>query len=1547
MRAAIPDVGHLLAVDYQELGNLKPQIYYRVPDQPPASYDAPWYGGRDYSWNFAGDCPNSQVPVTYNDYGEELCFDEGEMIESLIENLRSFYCNPHTGQNCHVSDFEVVGEYDTPYNVLYGSRFSSYNSKKVEFFEDSAGNAYLRTFSLFKEQPFTCPAGMHPIGRTSDISYYPNVCRSLIRSSISKHEFKQVRTCPANANPCHPATGDKSRAEADFTFGGRVFTRFYHSMREVGFLESSLAPGWTHSFAARLYPYSGMMLSPEGYKHDIRWLSGSTIVVPGLGNALIEQDAASGDWLLGAADGEVWRFNSQGRLLAMTNARNPARDIRFLHQQMPATRFVSSRYLLVQAVDSTGRILQFHHDEHYRLAGVTLPDGHLLTYDYDAQGNLAAVNYGNNQTKQYHYGETELAANGDSGLLTGITSEDGQRYASFGYDLYGRVTSSVLHGAEGLVDTTFIRYTAANVAEVDTAAGDVRHYTYSSSPDRSPVSITDASGTITKAYDHYARLTSQADANGTQKLYSYTNGRLTQIIEAANATDGTKRTTQTDWHATHNAPIERRTLDATNTLFAKTTWTYNTRGQVLTTTQTDPATNATRITTNTWCEQPDVDVSTCPRVGLLLSVDGPRTDVADIATYEYRLADAAGCDTSPVTCAYRKGDLWKTTNALGHVAEIAAYDGAGRVLESIDPNGVVTQYTYHPRGWLASRTVKGAVPTGDAVTTFAYDATGQIARITSPDGEYLDYEYDDAHRLVAIENAAGERIDYTLDTAGNRTAEATKDASAAITRQLSRTYDLLNRLIEQRDAHNQPTGFDYDANGNQTETEDALGIQTEQTHDPLNRLKQTLQDVGGLDVQTQFAYDPLDRLTKVTDPKGLDTEYDYDGLGNLVQLTSPDTGITTYTYDAAGNRITQTDARGITATYTHDALNRLTTIAYPDSSLNVAYHYDEASGTTGCAASFPQGRLTRMLDASGTTAYCYDRRGNVTQKRLAADGTTRTIGHAYTLGNRIKAITYPDGTIIDYTRNLLGQIIGVAQGGGGRIQPIITSATYRPFGPLQHITFDGGASQTFTHDGNDWVTAITGTALNLAYTHDARGNIDAITEAAQTRHYGYDALSRFTESSYPPEEPDPSGPIGMGLTLPLEHYTYDATGNRLSKEQNLPLATPYFQFYGYPTDSHRLASIGSQSRSYDAMGNLAAEGNRTFVHGDDQRLKQFQANSQTEATYAHNGKGERTRKTLAGTATQIDFIYDEQGRLLAEYRKIGTNPATLHRLYVWLDDRPVALQAKDGSYANQWLRIHTDHLGTPRAITRPNPSHTTVWRWALNQTAFGEHAPDENPDGDFATFTFNLRYPGQYFDQESGLHYNYFRDYDPSTGRYIESDPIGLRGGVNTYGYVSGRPLVSVDPRGLVQWDGTVESAGVAAVFGASIYRFKLKSQCVNGKQGQATVIAVGPTIGVEVSGTVPISGLVAPTTFHDKLSEVNPAVFNGQFVTWGASVALSLGYGCSVTVLGGSASMFGFEAGAQSIGCGIQAGVDATLATTRGTATVVESSISDCCDNE
>jgi len=161
----------------------------------------------------------------------------------------------------------------------------------------------------------------------------------------------------------------------------------------------------------------------------------------------------------------------------------------------------------------------------------------------------------------------------------------------------------------------------------------------------------------------------------------------------------------------------------------------------------------------------------------------------------------------------------------------------------------------------------------------------------------------------------------------------------------------------------------------------------------------------------------------------------------------------------------------------------------------------------------------------------------------------------------------------------------------------------------------------------------------------------------------------------------------------------------------------------------------------------------------------------------------------SGTGGTTYFAYDEQGRLIGEYDASGT----VRQEIVYLADTPVASVRPAASGGIDIYPIYTDHLNTPRLIT--NAANRTVWEWPLD--TFGAAPANENPSG-LGTFSFNLRFPGQYYDAETGLHYNYFRDYDPSIGRYVESDPIGLKAGSNTYAYAKTNPIDESDPLGLL-----------------------------------------------------------------------------------------------------------------------------------------------------
>ena len=276
-----------------------------------------------------------------------------------------------------------------------------------------------------------------------------------------------------------------------------------------------------------------------------------------------------------------------------------------------------------------------------------------------------------------------------------------------------------------------------------------------------------------------------------------------------------------------------------------------------------------------------------------------------------------------------------------------------------------------------------------------------------------------------------------------------------------------------------------------------------------------------------------------------------------------------------------------------------------------------------------------------------------------------------------------------------------------------------------------------------------------------------------TETYRYDRLYRLQGAFSP--------------TSALETYGYNRTGDRISKNGSA-LATG---LYTYAAGTHRLTGTGNQLRTNDANGNMLTStvggSSYAFIYDARNRLAQVKSNGATAATYQNNALGQRLVKvTPAGTER---YIYDEAGHLLAEY-------GLTNRDYIWAGDLPVAVidNTISGSVTTSTVNyITADQLDTPRAVS--NAAGATIWSWAYQTNAFGEKAPAAT-----GTYVLNLRFSGQYFDAETGTSYNYFRNYEPATGRYVQSDPMGLMGGMSTFGYVKNNPLSYSDSFGL--WPG-------------------------------------------------------------------------------------------------------------------------------------------------
>lgn len=1099
---------------------------------------------------------------------------------------------------------------------------------------------------------------------------------------------------------------------------------------------------------------------------------------------LVASYAAGGDvsgWTLNDGDGQTYKFSAEGRLDEVTNRQG---GVNVLHYDALGR--------VEEMVDQAGRKLAYAYNPNGLVESILLPDGGQLKYYYDASGYLSRIEYPDGSSRTFAYGEAGLVAPGAAeGLLTGVVDENGSRYSTTTYDSSKVLATQLAGGVRQNVATyqpsSNQLYNAQ--ADVGLPLGASRTIAFKAVNGLVlPVSSTTAcpgctSQDVAYTYDRHG-FVDVVTRNGTTTDYDFNaRGFETRRVVATNAA-ADKRTIQTDWLDALDVPSERRVYNASNALTSRTTWTYNARGQMLTSTRTDPASAATRVTAFTYCEQADIAAGTCPLVGLLISLDGPRTDVDDSTRYTYYPADDAGCLASVSTCAYRKSDLWKTQDALGSIAEVLRYDGSGRVRSLRDANGVVTDLDYHPRGWLIAQKVRGpddTTETDDAITRIEYWPTGLVKRVMQPDGAYTQYGYDTAHRLTDITDNAGNRIHYALDSAGNRFAEETRDAGGVLSRSLGRVFNQLGQLATQADAQANPTDFTYDGNGNLSTVTDALGRVSDNDYDPLNRLARTLQDVAGIAAETRFKYDALDNLTQVTDPKGLVTSYTYNGLGDLTRLQSPDTGTTTYSYDSAGNRKTQTDARGVTTAYSYDALNRLTGIAYPTPSLNITYAYDATPSVCEAGETFTAGRLTIMEDGSGATRYCYDRFGHMVRKVQTTDGLDFVVRYAYTRAGNLQAIVYPDGSIVDYLRDANGRIaeVGIARAGNPR-EVLLAQASYHPFGPVAGWTFGNGRSMTRAVDQDYRTVAIedpNAGGISLGFGYDAVGNLiklgTAQGMAAPAIRFGYDPLGRLTRTE--------DGPTQTAI----DTYGYDATGNRTTHTTAAGTAA-----YSYPTGSHHLSDVAGVPRSYDATGNTTGIGAaRGFAYNDANRMSGVQQAGVTIRQYAYNGRGEQVRRYSGTTNTYT--LYDEAGHWLGDYDATGTP----HQQALWMDDLPVGLLAN----GNQLHYVQPDHLGSPRVVIEA-ARDVPVWTWDLKGEAFGSTAPQQDPDGDGVPFVFDMRFPGQRYDAATGMNYNYYRDcYEAATGRYCQSDPIGLEAGTSTYSYVSSSPYNSIDPLGLME----------------------------------------------------------------------------------------------------------------------------------------------------
>jgi RHS repeat-associated protein len=495
-------------------------------------------------------------------------------------------------------------------------------------------------------------------------------------------------------------------------------------------------------------------------------------------------------------------------------------------------------------------------------------------------------------------------------------------------------------------------------------------------------------------------------------------------------------------------------------------------------------------------------------------------------------------------------------------------------------------------------------------------------------------------------------------------------------------------------------------------------------------------------------------------------------MNNILQavyqedVTQPLSTITNYGYDTQDNQSSVTDPIGNTTQYWSDDFGRKNQTSSPDTGIT-DYLYDEA------------GNLIQRFDAKETTVnYAYDALNRLTSIQFPSDPsqnvtfTYDSTSVTYGIG-RLTGRTDPSGTYAFYY-DAHGNLTKEEKTIGGILYT--TQYTYNNNNILTSVTYPSGRVITYTPDQIGRISQVSTTlngnpkTLASAITYLPFGGITGLTFGnGLSLTQGYDNQYRISS-------------IITGSILNLT-FGYDPNGNIVSildvvnPSGGEVLEAP--GTYSYQQATNKLTHIDGTpifDFGYDPNGNITSENTRTFVYDFSNQLIRVEDNGTTIAQYVYNGIGQRIKKNAQGSVRV--FHYNHLGYLISETTDTGETLVE----YIYLDNKLLALIQGEQVYY-----YHNDHLGTPEILT--DDSGTVSWK--ATYTPFGQAQIV------IETVTNPFRFIGQYYDQETALHYNYFRYYDPKTGRYIASDPIGLEGGINLFSYVAGNPLRWVDPRGL------------------------------------------------------------------------------------------------------------------------------------------------------
>jgi RHS repeat-associated protein len=721
------------------------------------------------------------------------------------------------------------------------------------------------------------------------------------------------------------------------------------------------------------------------------------------------------------------------------------------------------------------------------------------------------------------------------------------------------------------------------------------------------------------------------------------------------------------------------------------------------------------------------------------------------------------------------------TNALGHVTQfvnnavgqrirvvrpdghviLAEYNELCLLEKLVSPDGTIQCQTHDDRGNRVAETDRAG-----NVTRFTYDDAGRLTSVTDPLGNVTDVRCDRAGLPVEITDPSGGVTRYERDAFGRPTGVV--DATGALT---CLEWTVEGQLTRRTAPDGTAEYWTYDGEGNCTGYGNPQGDITryEYTHFDLLAARTT---PDGL--RYEFAHDAGLRLTQVTSAGGLNWTYRYDLAGRLVGETDFDGRTLAYAYDAAGRLKSRTNALGQTVqferdergqvvrkdvvgnvtTYGYDPAGRLTHAVSPDAALEL--HHDD------------HGRLRRETVNGRALTFEYDALGRRTGRRLPSGAWTTWTYDA--MGNRAGMVS--SGRSIDFTYDQAGRELSRSIG----TDHLTLAQTYDGLGRVasQSVTGPQGQSiqhRTYTYRADGHVTAIDddlGGALRFEL--DQVGRVTAAYAAGWTERYAYDEMGNQTEASWPEHHPgaDASG-----------ERTYTGT---------------------------RITGAGRVRYEHDGLGRIVLRQKTRLSRKPDTWRYEWDAEDRLVAVttpdgvrwrYAYDPLGRRIAKLRFGedgdTAERVDFIWD--GSILVEQTTVVRDAPHLVTL-TWehqgrhpiaQSERITAVEAFQEDIDSRFFAIVTDLVGTPGELV--DEQGEVVWR--ARSTVWGSTAWPRN-----STAYTPLRFPGQYYDPETGLHYNYFRHYDPETARYVTPDPLGLAPGPNPAAYVA-NPLRFTDVLGL------------------------------------------------------------------------------------------------------------------------------------------------------